>query len=74
MTKLPRHTTVAHVIARPGEREAAAMFTCDDLHELYERVSALEDLLEDVAPILAVYASELEALRRGETRVRCEIG
>ncbi len=56
---------VAHVVARPGEeRDAGASFTCDDLHDIYNRVSALEDLLEDVLLLLIAWQDEVSELRR----------
>lgn len=55
---------VAHVVARKGDTKVVSGFTCDDLHDLYNRVGALEDLLEAVAPIFAAYWAELEQLRR----------
>lgn len=64
MSKLHHTTTVAHVIARPGDTKLVSGFDCDHLHELYERVSALEDLLEGVVPLFATYLSDLEDLRR----------
>lgn len=55
---------VAHVIARPGEeRDAGASFTCDDFHDLYNRVGALEDLMEGIVPLLTAWQDEVTQLR-----------
>ncbi len=64
MSKVHHRTTIAHVVTRPGEREPRAGFTCDDFHDLYNRVGALEDLMEGIVPLLTAWQDEVTQLRR----------
>lgn len=43
---------VAHVICRLGETEPAAMFTADDLHDLYSDVADIKDLIAQLMVLL----------------------